>query len=66
VGSTLAELQRRRSVRVSREEGWWAIVPDASMSFGLEAVAGTGDARVTHIWLWLDAKTIRQRRCPDG
>ena len=66
VGSTLAELQRRRSVRVSREEGWSAIVPDAKISFGLEAAAGTDGARVTLIWLWLDAKTVREQRCPDG
>jgi hypothetical protein len=65
VGSTLAELQQLRRVRISREEGWWAIVPDARMSFGLEAVAGPDSVRVTHIWLWLDAQTVRERRCPD-
>jgi hypothetical protein len=64
VGSTLAELQRRRSVRVSREEGWWAIVSDAKISFGLEAAVGSDGARVTSIWLWLDARTVREQRCP--
>jgi hypothetical protein len=65
VGSTLAELQRRRPVRVSREEGWWAIMPNAKISFGLEAVPGTNGARVTLIRTWLDAKTVREQRCPD-
>jgi hypothetical protein len=65
VGSTLAELQRRSSVRISREEGWWAIVPDAKMSFGLESPAGTAGARVALVWLWSDAKTVREQRCPE-
>lgn len=65
VGSTLAELQQRRSVRVSREEGWSAIVSDAKISFGLEAVPGTDGPRVALIWLWLDARTVREQRCPD-
>src|SRR5688500_14606700 len=65
VGSTLAELQRVRSVRVSREEGWSAIVRNARIAFGLEAIPGTSGARVTLIRTWLDAKTVRARRCPD-
>jgi hypothetical protein len=64
VGSTLGELQRRRSVRVSREEGWWAVVSDASISFDLEAAVGTDGARVTSIWLWLEPRTVREQRCP--
>jgi hypothetical protein len=64
VGSTLAELERRRSVRVSRAEGWWAIVSDARISFGLEAAVGADGPRVTSIWLWLDAGTVREQRCP--
>lgn len=64
VGSTLAELQRRKTVRISREEGWWAIVPGAKMSFGLEAVAATGATRIASVNMWLDPTTVRTQRCP--
>jgi hypothetical protein len=64
VGSTLAELQRRKTVRISREEGWWAIVPDAKMSFGLEAAAATATPRIASVYVRLDPKTVRAQRCP--
>lgn len=64
VGSTLVELQKRRAVRISREEGWSAMVPNSQIAFGLGASAGTADARVTLVRVWLDAKTVRERRCP--
>jgi hypothetical protein len=64
VGSMLADLQRRKTVRISREEGWSAYVADPKMSFGLEAVGATGAARVASVWVTLDPTTVRSRRCP--
>jgi hypothetical protein len=65
VGSTLAEIQRRKTVRISREEGWSAILADAKIAFGLEAVGATDAARVASVWLSLDPTKVRAQRCPN-
>lgn len=65
VGLTLRDLQREWPVRISREEGWWAMVPGMRISLGLGTIAGTEEPRVTHIFLPSDAKTVRERRCSN-
>ncbi len=64
VGSTLTQVRQVRSVSLSREEGVWAIVQGAKITFGLDA-AGSDSARVDSVWLWLEARTVRAQRCPN-
>jgi hypothetical protein len=66
VGSTLAELQRRKTIRISRDEGWWAIASDATFWFGLEAAAPADPPHVASVNVVLDPAIVRARRCPTS
>jgi hypothetical protein len=65
VGSTLGDLRRVHAIRLSHEEGEWAIVPELKMSFGLESGRGTDDVRVHKVWISPDPIGVRQRRCAN-
>lgn len=65
VGSTLGQLRRQYSLRLSEEEGPHAWVESIRTNFGLEDGSGRDDVRVRSVWLpGPGPDVIRRERCP--
>jgi hypothetical protein len=66
VGSTLGELRRQYSVRLSEEEGPHAWVESLHLNFQLADASRSDSIRITSVWIPIrDPAAVRARRCPQ-
>jgi hypothetical protein len=66
VGSTVGDLRRSYSFRITEEEGAHAAVVEAlKMSFSLSHEGPADQQRVTSVWIWPDPEAVRKKRCPE-